>query len=285
MSNRNKNDYSPILHEKSAEYFWKGTGALSIKTFSGGRAMYQAGHGHFAVEEGRYLLLNQGQEYSISIEADRPVESFCVFFPEGFVPEVGRSLTMPVNTLLDEPFRTDNGQIDFVMRTYEILPELSCVLQQMRLDSMQQLHDEARMEEQLYALASVLIGEHLQVRREIAELSSIKASTRQELYRRLYTGYEYILAYYKQPISVSEVAETACLSTNHFLRSFKQLFGATPYQIIKEKRLREAERLLRHTDLPVTEICFEVGFQSTGSFSTSFFRRFGDSPSAYRHEE
>lgn len=80
---------SPVLHEQSAEYYWKGTGKLSVKTFRGGSALYQAGNGHYSVGDNRYLLLNQGQEYSIAIESDQPVESFCVFF---FAWDAGRGL-------------------------------------------------------------------------------------------------------------------------------------------------------------------------------------------------
>lgn len=68
-----------ILHAKSKDYFWKGKGTISIKTFMNGRAFYHTGRGHFAVDEGKYLLLNHGQEYSITIESEVPVESFCIF--------------------------------------------------------------------------------------------------------------------------------------------------------------------------------------------------------------
>jgi AraC family transcriptional regulator len=72
------NHFNPILHEKSKKYYWKGIGSLSIKTFRNGKSFYQAGQGHFAVGEGNYLLINRGQEYSITIESETPVESFCI---------------------------------------------------------------------------------------------------------------------------------------------------------------------------------------------------------------
>lgn len=273
---------SPVLHEQSCEYYWKGTGNLSIKTFRNGRALYQSGHGHFAARDNRYLLLNQGQEYSISIESNQPVESFCVFFPKGMAEGIWRSLVQPENELLDEPFLADNREIDFVSKTYGMVPSFSQMLEQMRMDSVKQIFDPPRMEEQLHELAYVLLQEHHQVKREMAKLQTVKTSTREELYRRLYIGFEYLSAYYDKPIMVSEAAEAACMSMNHFLRSFKRLFGVTPYQVLKEKRLQEAKRLLRMTDLPVTEICLEVGFQSHGSFSSLFTQRFGVTPSACR---
>ncbi|KEQ27860.1 AraC family ligand binding domain-containing protein [Paenibacillus tyrfis] len=111
IPNRPRN-FLPILHARSGRYFWKGQGALSIKTFRNGRAVYEAGHGHFAVGEGSYLLLNRGQEYSITIEAEAPVESFCIFFPEQMAEEVYRSLVTSEEKLLDDPISLKPGPID-----------------------------------------------------------------------------------------------------------------------------------------------------------------------------
>ncbi|BFH61919.1 helix-turn-helix domain-containing protein [Paenibacillus azoreducens] len=273
---------SPVLHEQSAEYYWKGTGKLSVKTFRGGSALYQAGNGHYSVGDNRYLLLNQGQEYSIAIESDQPVESFCVFFPHGMPEEVWRSCVRREEELLDDPFNAGGREIEFVAKTYGIGPEFSQILEQMRMDSANGIYDPAGIEEQLHELMCVLFREHRQVRHEMSKLPTVKSSTSEELYRRVYIGYEYLSAYYHRSVTVSEAAKAACLSTNHFLRGFKQLFGFTPHQLLKEKRLQEAKKLLCQTDWPVTDICLAVGFQSHGSFSSLFARRFGVSPSVCR---
>jgi transcriptional regulator GlxA family with amidase domain len=89
-------------------------------------------------------------------------------------------------------------------------------------------------------------------------------------------------ACYAEPLGVAELARVACLSPAHFLRSFKALFGVTPHGYLTEVRLRHARRLLETTELPVTAVCFEVGFESLGSFSSLVRRRFGVSPSALR---
>src|SRR5262245_52882207 len=70
-----------VLHEKGHhQYYWRGEGWLSIKSFCGGEAFYNAGPGHFAVDDDHYLVLNHGQPYSITIDSEAPIESFCVFF-------------------------------------------------------------------------------------------------------------------------------------------------------------------------------------------------------------
>jgi AraC-like DNA-binding protein len=81
------------------------------------------------------------------------------------------------------------------------------------------------------------------------------------------------------------MAAVACLSPNHFLRTFKQLFHQTPHQYLISKRLEEARRLLSLTEMPVTDVCFSVGFESLGSFSWLFRHRTGVSPEAYRRQK
>ena len=76
-----------ILHARAREYYWEGSGQLSIKAFFGGRAHYEVGCGHHAVDQSSYLVLNDGQTYAIDIESERAVESFCLFFPAGFAPD------------------------------------------------------------------------------------------------------------------------------------------------------------------------------------------------------
>jgi transcriptional regulator GlxA family with amidase domain len=89
-------------------------------------------------------------------------------------------------------------------------------------------------------------------------------------------------ARYSEPLSVADLAAAAGLSPAHFSRSFKQTFGESPHQYLLTRRLERAAALLRTTDWTVAAICFAVGAQSVGSFTTSFRRLFGRTPVAYR---
>ena len=116
-----------VLHAKSDQFYWKGIGQLSIKTFSNGKAHYKTNKGFFAVEEGRYLLLNEG-EYTLSIDEPEVVESFCLFFKEGFAEEVFRSLKETNDCLLSDPFK-DTSSIGFFEKTYNKNNTLSSQLE------------------------------------------------------------------------------------------------------------------------------------------------------------
>src|SRR3954468_8883810 len=89
-------------------------------------------------------------------------------------------------------------------------------------------------------------------------------------------------ARYAEPLGVDDLARAAGLSRAHFSRAFRRAFGEPPHVYLLTRRLERAAALLRTTDRSVAEICFAVGLQSVGSFTTSFRRMYGMSPTAYR---
>ncbi|MBS2965098.1 helix-turn-helix transcriptional regulator [Actinocrinis puniceicyclus] len=93
---------------------------------------------------------------------------------------------------------------------------------------------------------------------------------------------------YARPLDVTALARTALMSPGHFSRSFRAAFGETPHSYLMTRRIERAKALLRRGDLSVTEVCFQVGCASLGSFSARFTELVGESPSSYRardHEE
>jgi AraC-like DNA-binding protein len=89
-------------------------------------------------------------------------------------------------------------------------------------------------------------------------------------------------ARYFEPLDVGDLAGAAGLSRAHFSREFRRAFGDSPHAYLLTRRLERAAALLRGTDRSVAEICFSVGLRSVGSFTTSFTRTYGTSPTAYR---
>ncbi|WP_420801723.1 helix-turn-helix transcriptional regulator [Pseudofrankia asymbiotica] len=87
---------------------------------------------------------------------------------------------------------------------------------------------------------------------------------------------------YFEALTVAELARAAGLSPAYFSREFRRVFGESPHQYLLTRRLERAAALLRNTDRSVTDICFDVGLTSVGSFLTSFRRVYGVTPSAYR---
>ena len=89
---------------------------------------------------------------------------------------------------------------------------------------------------------------------------------------------------YAQPLDVEALARDALMSAGHFSREFRRAYGESPYSYLMTRRIERAMALLRRGDLSVTEVCFEVGCSSLGTFSTRFTELVGVSPSAYRRD-
>ena len=89
-------------------------------------------------------------------------------------------------------------------------------------------------------------------------------------------------ARYAEALTVADLAAAANLSRAHFSREFRRAFGESPHVYLLTRRLERAAALLRHTDYAVADICCAVGLTSVGSFTTSFTRVYGLSPTAYR---
>src|SRR5260221_6503432 len=89
-------------------------------------------------------------------------------------------------------------------------------------------------------------------------------------------------ARYFEPLGVDDLARAAGLSRAHFSREFGRAFGESPHAYLLTRRLERAAALLRTTDRSVSTICFGVGLRSVGSFTTSFTRAYGVTPTAYR---
>src|SRR5215467_8043374 len=120
------------------------------------------------------------------------------------------------------------------------------------------------------------------VRREADCMPAARPGTREELYRRLSRARDYMLARMDQPVLLDDMARVACLSPNHFIRTFRNAFGQSPHQYLVSRRLERAAMLLARTSRPVTDVCYSVGFESPGSFSWLFRKRYGVAPLAYR---
>jgi AraC-like DNA-binding protein len=100
--------------------------------------------------------------------------------------------------------------------------------------------------------------------------------------RHLLRAKDLVDARYRDPLDVRTLAEAAHLSPWHFSREFRRALGESPHKYLLTRRLERAAALLRNTDRTVTDICLTVGLRSVGSFTTSFGRAFGRSPTAYR---
>jgi len=104
----------------------------------------------------------------------------------------------------------------------------------------------------------------------------------EELNRRLLRARDAIDRSYSEPLDIPRLAQVAHVSPAHFIRSFHAAFGETPHRYLQRRRVERAMYMLVQTRRDITDICLDVGFTSLGTFSRTFSRIVGESPSRFR---
>lgn len=104
----------------------------------------------------------------------------------------------------------------------------------------------------------------------------------EESNRRLLRARDAMDRAYAEPLDIPALARIAVMSEAHFVRCFRSAFGETPHRYLQRRRVERSMFLLAETDRTVTEICFDVGFTSLGTFSRTFRQIMGESPTAFR---
>ena len=256
-------------------------GPVSIKTVTRGRARWKTEDGDFWVDENALLVLNDQQPYTITVDSHQKVETCCVFFQHGFVESVHRALVTAPDALLDQPFRP-GPPVHFAVRLQIGDSPLLRRLQAIGMVNSRGQGMQPWLENQLLLAARDVASLHEETLDRIARVPAARPATREEIFKRLCRAREFMHASKDQPVHLDDISRAACLSPYHLHRAFKQAFHETPHHFLTRIRVEAARRLLLDTELPVTEICLRAGFESLGTFSTMFRKRFGTSPRQFR---
>jgi len=271
-----------ILSGSNTEYYVPDfEGSLSIKSVISGSAMWEAGGRGFTVHENSYLILNDRQHYRMTIESARPVTTFCIFFRRGFVEDIFHTRVTKAASLLDYP-EPDLLEVGFVERLESDHSLVLGLMHELRRRVVEGGASPEALEDDFIRIGSAMIEEHKDAAAVAARLPAQRRATRDELYRRLLRGRDFLLSSLDQPIRLAEAAREACLSPYHFHREFRRVFGETPHQYLTRRRLERAKVLLTQEGPSVLDVCLASGFESPASFSLLFRRHFGASPRQFR---
>jgi AraC-like DNA-binding protein len=257
------------------------TTTLSLKSVARGVARWSTPRSRYLVDERSLVVMNQGQTYTLDIDARDRTRTMAIFFEPGLVEDVARALAEKPGALLEARDDPAPG-IEICERIHPKTGALAARLDAMEAQLGGGVRDPAAVEEHMLAIAAEILVLDGRARREMQGFPGLRASTRAEAYRRLHWARDFIDASYAEPLTVARLARVACMSPFHFQRLFKRAFGETPMRRVQDLRLARAAHLLATTDRRVTEICADVGFESLGTFSALFHRRFGVPPRALR---
>jgi AraC-like DNA-binding protein len=258
-------------------------GPLSIKTVLRGAAVWRTGERVYRLEPGLGLILNAGSEYTLSIDAREPTETLCAFFRAGAAEDVRRCFADSATCLLDDP-RKPQQPVRFLETLRPVPSGVRARLLQLRA-AVADAADPLALDDGFAGLVAQLLDSEALLRRQAVRVPAARSSTREELLRRLLRARDFIEAELGSALTLERIADAACLSPFHCHRAFAGLFRETPHEYVTRRRLERAEALLGLGGRSVTDVSLDVGFQSLGSFSNLFKRRFGVSPAAYRGRE
>ena len=255
-------------------------GSLSIKSVVIGTAVWEAENRRFTLNEDCWLILNDRQRYTITINSFTPVTTFCLFFERGFVEDIYRTHVTPCGRLLDAPQADTASNVAFFTRIEPAGP-LMDALKLFRTVLARAAMSRMEWDQAFLQIGEILISGRSDASKAMARLPALRNSTRLEVYRRVLRGRDFMLSSLSEPIRLKDMAAMACLSPFHFHRSFTRAFGETPHRYLTRHRLQRAAKLLRQSESSVTEVCLGAGFESLASFSNLFRRHYGVPPSQF----
>jgi AraC family transcriptional regulator len=257
-------------------------GSLSLKSVVRGFADWETNGRRYAVNESTYLILNDRQHYTMTIDSLEQITTFCLFFARGFVEDINAVTVTPEERLLDSPRNAGQTPLEFFNRLETQDSGVLSLLRSFQRELASRRMSPGTSECYFLKIGALMVRERRETLRALNRLPAARPSTRGEVYRRLLRGRDFMLASLQYPIGLKDIAAAACLSPFHFHRSFMQAFRETPHRYLTRQRLEVAASLLRRTKMSITDVGFEVGFETSASFSDLFRRHYGMTPSRYR---
>ncbi len=260
----------------------KGTSrCYSLKYVVNGLEDYEVNGKRHKVMAGNYLVVAQGSDISIKIESKQLVEGVRFFVPEYIIKDIWGTLNTLPEKLLDYTDPDQDLPLFFENKFGSNHDDLGRFMMQIG-NLIKENHFTAGMIDDtlFYKLGLELCKQqniHLQ---NLQAIPAQKKSTREELYRRLLATRDYIQDCFTKPITLNELAQFANISEFHYLRSFKSIFGESPYRYLLTLRMQLAQDLLLKEEMNIKDIALVCGFNEVQSFTKLFRKEFGVGPTS-----
>jgi AraC family transcriptional regulator len=272
-----------VIHASTAEKYSYPEHATPYLLLSNSvnRGNYVMNRNRVEVSASHFYFLNPNDTLEISFSTAAPLQTWMILFEEKFIGDCFHYLSTSAEQLLASP--RDHSPISprFANSPFDLTDTIK---RQMHL-LIRSRPDQDVIQDALFTLIAECNRLNAGTVKDIDKITAVKKSTREELYRRLYLSREWINDNLTTKITLDQMAATACLNKFHFLSNFKQVFNTTPHQYLMEKRLQKAFDWLKYQQYSVTDVCQLLSFESIGSFSNQFRKRFGFTPSSVRNNQ
>lgn len=266
------------------EVYWPvdSTG-FAIKFVAKGEERYCVEGEDYYIKSGQYLLMSGAKNARVTIDSTLNVKGICVSICPDVVSNTVASLISAGSAYPDASVATFFEADHFLENHYQSgKTAVGMHLEQISNSiSNGNFLEQYINEELFFNLAQQVVMDQIPVFKQLQNIGVVKRATQKDLYRRLLRGKEYIDANFTEPIHIASIAREACMSDFHFFRLFKNVFLLSPHQYVLQLRLEHSMVLLVN-GMPVTSTALACGFSDIFSFSKSFKKRFGCSPSAIK---
>ena len=255
--------------------------SFSIKYVVEGTELYSVNGNKYSVKNNEYLLANKFSEGYVEVDSKKAVKGICIDVEPKIISEVVASYLKPdaacSDLELDKFFNTpsffENKYKAFNSYVGKILISL-----EKQLESNPSF-DLNFNKEFYYQISEGILKDHIPIYKQLHAIKAVKYYTKKDLYKRLLRAKEYLDDSFLAAVKIEEVAALAAISEYHFYRLFKSAFQISPHQYLIKKRLQYALQVLHVERLSVSEVALASGFSDIHSFSKSFKKCFGFSPS------
>lgn len=251
---------------------------LGIKFVASGEEIYYANGKKFKVTIGEYIIGNEFTKSLVQINSKESVQGLCIDISPEIITEVaeindanGSELK---DFLLSEQFFVNRYKVNNTMLGYS----LNEINHKVKLGT---FTNDFEQNELFYNLAESIITDQRFIFNNLAKLKFKKTITNQEVLRAIMNAKSFIDEYSNENLSLENIAQQTGISKFHFIRVFKSVFGISPYQYQKCKRLEQAKLdLLRGSEILFTALNY--GFPDTQTFTKAFKKQFGQTPGSIR---
>ena len=277
-------DKNEIVSESTYDACYNGlTGKYAIQMVSRGQATYTIGRRQLNLFPGNFMFLNHGTSYSSKIESTVQVDTFSVLFDPDFVRDFEQVHALKDEVLLNHQGNQRNGSPMFVESIYPLHGDMRFSLSHLKTQIGNGMADRLLLSEHLHlCLRNYYNFYQSEVTNREASLKFLNRSTKAEILRRLSMAKDYIISNYNKNLRLEDIAQVACLSVNHLLRTFRQAYQQSPHQFLTNFRLQQAKYYLKNTNYPISEIVDMIGFECPSSFIRLFRNSFKVTPGQFR---
>ncbi len=253
---------------------------LSIKFSVNNRETYYINQKRIIIPQRHYRIFNPQDEVTFRTDSEEFCEGISVFLGENIIKEtfIGMQRKDPLYQFdkhieYETPFFYEKN-------TSVNIDTLGALL----LNICQSNDEELKSKGLFYNLTEKMILAQLPHLKRIESISSLKISTRLELYNRINMAKEYIHDNIELNFKISDVARIVFMSEYSFIRQFKEVFHLSPYQYILNHKIEKAKVLLKNKNLLTSEIAVQIGFSDISTFGKCFRRQTGMTPTRFRQE-